>query len=105
MSWKNREGKFKQMLEDMTSFPARIKISLYKEHETSEFSILASLVSGNLKKKKIENIKFAECQSFVVGGHTIPLHIEDFADAESVIEKVNALSEIWSGKVVKEESA
>lgn len=99
------EEEFKKKLEEMTNFPARIRISLLKEHGTEKLTILTSTLDGYLAKKKINNIKFMECQAMLFTGHTATLHIGDFETAESVIEKVNALNAIWGGKVVKEVAA
>lgn len=94
---------FTEKIKNMVQFPARIKFTLYRSTEEAKQSIVVSEMKRSLKKKKIENVRFEECQSFILGGHAATIDIGDYNDAEQVMAKVLKLSEIWEGTVIQTE--
>lgn len=72
------ENGFINKLNEMMNFPTRIKFDLYREKSKEKQSIIVSEAGKSLKKKKLENIRFQECQSILLDGYTATIHINDF---------------------------
>lgn len=101
----NHERKFASdflgKLNEMVSFPTRIKFSLYKDSRENKQTIMISEMGRSLKNKKIENIRFKESQSLLLEGHVVTLNIGDYENGNEVLKEVLRLSRIWEGTLVK----
>ena len=90
-----REEK-RQILNKRFGFPCRIVLYLSKGEEG--FTILASEFRD--KKKKLENIRFAEIQAFLLGGGLMtPICVNDFCNADDVINAMDLEAEKWLDEV------
>lgn len=93
---------FAERLEEHFRFPARYKVVLFKEQETNKQSIVITQMSKSSEKKKLENIKLNEAQSFIFYGSSTPIDVYDFATAQEAADEIARLNKIWAGTLTKE---
>ena len=79
-------------------FPCRAVMYLQKE----EKQYTVSVSNFRDKKKKLENIRFAEIQAISFGGPITPIYVGDFENADALLKALEAEGDQWINKEVAE---